>query len=432
MTRKAPSRGIPARARGHWVLIIVLVLALALRLGLAPMRGHIHDIAQFKAWISAGLENPPWRIYSTSTANYPPLGVLPLLVMGALHRWVWPHAGLEASSLTALLKLPAIAADLALAGLIYRWVGRRHSRRTALICAAGYAFNPAVWYVSAWWGQLDSLVALAIALAVQAASQRRDGQAWAWLAAGFLIKPQAAIVAPVILIASWRHGQWRSLGRGALAGGAVLGLVAFPLAWLGQLSVMVSKVRALAGRQLFLTMNAHNLWYLVTGGRGSFAARGGEPLLDTEPLIGPLTGWQIGVIFLASWCLLVSWTLWRASASHYPAPALSFAAAALVAGLYMLAAESHERYLFPALGVLALVLPEERAARWLYGILSATLWLNLLWVDPAVPLPRVAGQLGWGMPVALVNVAALAWVAGLLVSWTRPWRAALKAGPSGP
>jgi hypothetical protein len=408
----------PERTRAaSWALIVVLVLGLALRLWLAPMRGHVWDVAQFKAWVEAGLQNPPWRLYSVSTVNYPPLAVLPLLAMGALHRWIWPEAGLETSSLTALLKVPAIAADLAAAWLIYRWVTRRHGPRAGLLCTVGYTFNPAIWYISAWWGQLEALTALAMVLAVTAASEGRDGRAWAWMAAGALVKPQAAVIAPAILVASWRHRGWRGLGRGALAGATPLALAAIPLAWLGELPTMLGQVRAMAGKQLFLTMNAHNFWYLVTGGRGSFAAQEGAPILNTETLVGSLTGWQIGLILLAGWCLLVGWALWRAREVRYPLPALPFGAAALVIGFFALPAESHERYLFPALGLLALILPTGRAVRWLYGVLSVTLWLNTLWVDPVVPLPGVAGELGWGMPIAAVNLGALIMAAGLMVSW---------------
>jgi hypothetical protein len=36
-----------------------------------------------------------------------------------------------------------------------------------------------------------------------------------------------------------------------------------------------------------------------------------------------------------------------------------------------------------------------------------SLFLNLFWVDPAVPLPNFAEQLAWGVPIALINTAAL-------------------------
>jgi hypothetical protein len=80
--------------------------------------------------------------------------------------------------------------------------------------------------------------------------------------------------------------------------------------------------------------------------------------------------------------------------------------------------------------LLAPIVPGERAVRWLYGGLSATLWLNLVWVDPAHPLPQVAGQLGWGMPVALVNMGALALTAGVMAGWARG--SAARKGPTGP
>lgn len=164
-----------------------------------------------------------------------------------------------------------------------------------------------------------------------------------------------------------------------------------------------------------MTMNAHNLWYLLTLGRGSFAARGGDPLYDTQPLLGTLNGWEIGLALLGAWCIFVCWSLWRAGGRRTCASSLLLAAAALVTGFFMLPAESHERYLFPALALLAPLLPQPNAARWLYLGLSLSLFLNLLWVDPAVPLPDYAEQLVWGVPVALANTLLLglcAWILG--------------------
>jgi len=222
----------------------------------------------------------------------------------------------------------------------------------------------------------------------------------------FQFKPQAAAIAPVLLIASWQDGRWRALIRGWLAAGSVLALALAPLAWAGELPALWVQLRALAGRQLFLTMNAHNLWYLLTCGKGSFAARENNPIYDTRPLLGPLTGWQIGLTLFAAWCLFVCWSLWQRSKARSPV-STPYLAAALVLGFFMLPAESHERYLFPALTLLAPLLPRRRAVRWLYLGLSLGLFLNLLWVDPAVPLPNFAEQLTWGVPIALINTAAL-------------------------
>ncbi len=389
--------------------LLLLLLALGLRLWLAPMRGHVHDVAQLKEWTRTAVTGNPLALYSQSTANYPPLALLPLAGAGALYRLFSPEFDLSSPGLTALIKLPAVIADLLTAVLIYRLVRRETGHgRPALIWAGLYAFNPAVWYTSAWWGQLEALHALCMVLSLAAAAGGRTGRAWGWLAAGVLVKPHAAIIAPVLLVAGWREGGWRALLRGGLVAGTVLALVLAPLAWVGELPALWAQLRASAGQQRFLTMNAHNLWYLLSLGRGSFAARGDSPIYDNQPLIGPFTGWQIGLGLLGAWCLLVVAVLWRRSRHGLRPPDLYLAAAALALGLFVLPAESHERYLFPVLALLAPVLPGSRPTRWLFLGLSVTLFLNLLWVDPAVPLPGFAEELGWGMPVALANTAALA------------------------
>ena len=399
----------------HWPLLLVFLFSLAIRLWLAPMRGHVHDLTQLKAWVQAAVEGNPLTIYSSSSANYPPLALLPLVVMGWIWRLFSPGFDLASEGFTALIKVPAILADLATAGLIYCLVRRRHSEKLSVLSAAAYAFSPVIWYTSAWWGQLDALYALPMLLAVSAMAEARSGRAWAWLAVGVLVKPHAAVIAPVFALTSWRLGGWRALARGCLGAGLVVTLALAPLAWAGELPALWAQLRASAGRQLFLTMNAHNLWYLLTLGRGSFAAREGGSLYDIQPLLGPLTGWEIGLALLGAWCLLIFWSLWRSGNGLPSRSSLFLAAAALVTGFFMLPAESHERYLFPALALLAPLLPQRNAARWLYLGLSLSLFLNLLWVDPAVPLPNFAEQLAWGVPIALANTALLglsAWALG--------------------
>ncbi|MCI0393420.1 MAG: hypothetical protein L0322_00595 [Chloroflexi bacterium] len=405
----APAIGTKVKDRlsqvdGRWVLLLILLAGLALRLRLAPMRGHVFDVNAFKTWTEAAVTGHPLAIYSNSSANYLPLALVPMVSLGTLYRWFFsPEFDTTSPLLTALFKLPAIAADLVTAAVLYRLVQRRDGSRWALACSALYTFNPAVWYVSAWWGQLEALYALPMLLAVAAVEAVRPGWGWAWLAVGVLVKPHAAAIAPALLVASWQEGKVQAFWRGGVAGGLVTAVVLAPLALAGQLPAMLAQVQRAAGRQLFLTLNAHNLWYLLSLGRGSFAARDGmqrvAPIYDTQPLLGSLTGWQIGLILLAGWCLLVAWLLWRGAN-------LYLAAAALVVGYYMLPAEAHERYLFPALALLVPLLPGHRPARWLYLVFSLGLWLNLLWVDPAVPLPGFSERLAWGIPIAALHVAA--------------------------
>lgn len=390
----------------HFQLAACLVLSLGIRLVLAPMRGHVFDITQFKVWVQAIHQNGLLAVYGTSSANYPPLSLLPLAAVGGVYSFISQNFDPATTGLTVLIKLPAILADLLAVGVIAHLVKRRFGPRAALVCAAAYGLNPAVWYTSAWWGQLEALYALPMLLAIAALEREKPARAWAWLAAGVLFKPQAAAIAPVLIVASWLQGRWTALSRGALAAASVLILVLLPWALAGQLSRLFGSAAATVGHKGFLTMNAHNFWFLLSGGAGSFAARENHPVLDTQQLLGPLTGWQIGLVLLVAWVLIVCWLLYKQRGIFSVRQGYSLAAAALAAGFFMLPAEAHERYLFPFFILLAPLLPASKPLRWLYLVFSLTYTLNLLWVDPAFPLPYFSEHLAWGMPISAINLAA--------------------------
>jgi len=72
-----------------------------------------------------------------------------------------------ATATASLLKLPAIAADVAIAWLVARAAGRWSGGRAGLIAAAIYLLVPVTWYDSALWGQaVVEVVALGQTLAL--------------------------------------------------------------------------------------------------------------------------------------------------------------------------------------------------------------------------------------------------------------------------
>jgi hypothetical protein len=224
-----------------------------------------------------------------------------------------------------------------------------------------------------------------------------------------LFKPQAGVIAPILLVATWVGGRWRGLLRGAAAGGGVLIMTLLPWTLVGQLDELFRNVSASVGKKLFLTMNAHNLWYLISGGQGTYAAREQNPLLDTQQLLGPLTGGNIGLVLVGAWTLFVCWMLFRGNLKDRGG--IYLASAAMVAGFFMLPTEAHERYLYPVFLLLVPLLPAFKPIRWLYLIFSLTYTLNLLWVDPAIPLPGFSENILWGVPVSAINVVAFVFLA---------------------
>jgi Gpi18-like mannosyltransferase len=204
------------KARYSSVLPLVGILAAALlvRLALLPSLGFHNDVSAFEAWTLTLKDNPPWHFYAkTSFADYPPGYFIVLWVLG----WVYAvlgHLHLMNTNdgtyfgLRLLVKLPALAMDLVDTVLIYAIVRRYAREAVALGAAALFALNPATIYVSAYWGQIDSVSWGFVLLAIWFALRSSDMPAkltarlvWAWLALAFsiLIKPQGTLVAIVLL-----------------------------------------------------------------------------------------------------------------------------------------------------------------------------------------------------------------------------------------
>ncbi len=160
--------------------------------------------------------------YSTvGFADYPPGYFYILAVVGHLwHLLFAAHDGGYAI-LRSLVKLPAILADLGVGALIYAIAARFASKRVALGAAALYLLNPATIYISALWGQVDSISGGLALFAIYAllrseddASQPRREMAWivlAWLAFAYslLIKPQAAVLLPLLVAFAFVNPQLR-------------------------------------------------------------------------------------------------------------------------------------------------------------------------------------------------------------------------------
>src|SRR5471030_2569085 len=196
-----------AEGAGNAPLFALLGLGLVLRLLFIRDSGFHNDVSAFESWALTLTEHPLDKFYtSTSFADYPPGYFFILLVVG------WLFKGLVALKLVApsaypvlavLVKLPAVLMDLVDAWLIYAIVRRFGSKAVALGAAALYALNPAAIYISASWGQVDSvswgLVLAAINVILSARSDDTSSTsktAWAWvlLSCSVLMKPQGAFI----------------------------------------------------------------------------------------------------------------------------------------------------------------------------------------------------------------------------------------------
>ena len=191
---------------------LLLVSAGLLRLLFAFLPGFAVDIGVFRFWSAQLAERGPWDFYNRDFfVDYAPGYMYPLLLIGKLRQWL----GLSDGQMEYVLKLPSIAADLASAYLLYRFLdGQRLEVRLA--ASALYLVFPAALLVGAIWGQVDSLLAFFLLLAVYYISRDRPLAGAAAFTAGFLVKPQAIAALPFLTLWIMRHHppQWRQTNFG--------------------------------------------------------------------------------------------------------------------------------------------------------------------------------------------------------------------------
>lgn len=389
--RSSLAAAVSARTGSLAPLWTILGIGLLLRLLFIGSEGFHNDVAAFESWTLTLRDNPPWAFYGkASFADYPPgyfavlwlLGHLYSLIPGAsadgLHGW---------SILRDVVKLPAIAMDLVDAALVYAIARRYAAHSVALLAAAVLAFNPAAIYVSAYWGQVDSVswgfVLLALLLVLRAGDdpERTAGRlTLAWLAFAFslLIKPQGAAVGLLFLAYPFatsdpalRARRLRGTGAGIAAGlalawaiGGVFHGTANPLAvfgWLLHQYAFGSNVYP------YNTINAFNL----------YAIR--QPMWQPDTVVqhvfgvavGPLSAWGV-VLVVASAGLVVGRYLQRRDDR-----ALIEGAMLLAFTFFVLATRMHERYVYGAFLLAMPLIAFGRTGLWSAITLTVTLFLNL-------------------------------------------------------
>ena len=381
------------------LLGIGFLAALAVRLWLLPMPGYTGDIDQFVDWVRHIANNGLPRAYDEHL-SFGPVMAFVWWLLGALDPAFRTATGSSDLGIRILMKLPATIADFGIAAAVVFWFRSRPA--LAIIGAVGFLLVPATAFVSAWWGQYESIFTLAVLLALLFARADRDGLAVVALTVAVMTKPQAAPLA--IPFAAWFLARANLLGiAGIVRLGAIAALTTLVL-WL-QFIAAGGPGKYLSGlgryQDVFyaiLSLNAWNFWWIVQELVGH-----GRLVGDNHPFLGPLTFRMIGYLLTGGLLLVVGYGVWRR-----PTPrtlALGLAAAALVAFSFL--TTMHERYGYAALALLA-VLVDDRRGRALGLAAAAVTSLNLVaaavatgYPVPDVPIGGVVGLIGSAVTVAI-------------------------------
>ncbi len=390
-----------------WPLVGILFLGFAARMLFIGRMGSDADIQTFVAWTISLVDHGLANFYGkTSLVDYPPGYFYILALIG--HVWAPFRSGDTGYAfIRDLVKLPAILADLGIGAVLYAIAKRFANAKVALFTAALYVLNPAAIFISAYWGQVDSVAGFFVLLAAYLLLKSYDRPrpwiplAWLSLACSLLIKPQAAIVIPVFIAFAFAEPQRRTQRLGLTGAGILLALIfsyALSLPFhpeANPISVFVWLLQCYShGSSVYPvnSANAFNLWAI----KGLFWQKDSLPLLRLPQYI-----WGTGLVVSAS-ALIV----WRFITDRTPSGLLEACALSLLA-FFVLATRMHERYSFDGFLFVIACVPIARRYLWASIALTAVLFANLTY--SLQYLAAVNGHMPGANPFNLWGVLTSFW-----------------------
>jgi hypothetical protein len=399
-----------------WIALLLLA-GLALRLivvyVLGPGEGFRDDLRMFQDWARTMSLDGPGGFYRNALPPgespgflYTPGYLYVLWVVGAIGDAIATATGRSpAEVVAALIKVPAIVADLLVALVLYRAATRWWGVRAGLASAALFLFLPVTWYDSAIWGQVDAVGSLILlgSLLLLIAGWSELAMALAVLAA--VTKPQYAVgllvvgavlvgrhllrsgsgpvpaMGPRLAAIDRRLGGLMTARQGPirLLSSALIGLLVFVavvlpfdlpslasdrfagLPIVGHVAGFLTLIRSSGTYYPNLTVNAFNPWALV-GPTPLTQGIGQGDILTTDSLqvLGPLPASLVGAILFGLVALTVIGTL--VLRDDRSAILVGFTVLALA--FFILPTRVHERYLFPAIVTGSLLAAASMSWRW--------------------------------------------------------------------
>ncbi len=457
--------GAPSRATGSGdtvgPVLIVLSIGLALRVIIAyllPGSGFSTDLNAFGFWANNLADEGPFGFYERDFFHDYTPGYLYFL-------WLIGIVGNAMGGLGDLIKLPAIAADLAIAWLVHSMIlelgGRR---RLALLGAAAAVLNPISWFDSVVWGQVDSVGVVFVLLGLRELWRDRPERAAIWAMVAAVIKPQLGILIPLVAVITIRRALWPAGGGGdaartghpvrilttAVAGFATAVVLCLPFG----LSVvefggeppyirsgLIEQVGVAAGGYPYLTVNAYNPWALVPSDFGFSLANANGWVCDYAPSVtvegaqacssGSAVILGIPAVLIGAALLLATMavTLWTV-ARRPDRLAILVGLAVLALAFFVLPTRVHERYGYPFFAFAAILGAISVRWRVAWVALSVATFANMYVVLTTLypGNPSVADWLGIGEWIrSEVGVSLFSIIHGVAFLWVA---VQLRRGPS--
>jgi Gpi18-like mannosyltransferase len=341
-------------------LAILLLAAFAVRLLLFPLQGYANDMGTFSYWFNTAASQGirPFYTYvleNVGWVDYPPFNVYIFYAFGSLGRVF------SSVDMSFFVKLAPTLFDVATSGVIYLFLRKYLSQKQTLIATALYAFNPAIIYNVAVWGQFDAIYTFFLLISMLLALKRKPEMSAVVFGIALLTKPQGIALLPLIAVLIFKKDGIKRLLTSTAAFVATIFIVILPFEWSNPVTFLSDIYFGAYGGYEFTSINAFNIWGLY----GLWIADGALNIV----------GWVLFAAF-AGFAMFVLHRRYHVSGDNLAI----YAGFMLLFAFFMLPTRIHERYLFPVIVMLVLLVPFVKKARLLYVALTGTLLVNQAYV----------------------------------------------------
>ena len=352
------------KSKGFWIIVIVGFVVRVLALGIP----HVHpwDYPLFWHWARLLYRDGFSTFYlNEAHTDYMPGYMYVLWLKGFLDSLldltpagaIYPPVSFVPRF---VLIFPSVVADIAAGVLLFKWAGGldRAKENVALFLALAYVLNPAVIMVSSVWGQVDSIYALIILLAVYLLTKKRFFPAFIIYAVGIMVKQQSIVFGPIFLFFLWDFLKtngfsgkaFLTIFRNGIICILAIVIIVLPFAFTAEGFTFMPVARQFIdtlGQRQFATVNAYNIWGAMGLNWYPLDSPAGYGLYFFNPSVLPLRviGYGIGIggAAVIGFLLMVkSKVAW----SYF------FAGAVINIMFFMVSVRMHERYAFVAMVLL--------------------------------------------------------------------------------
>ena len=315
------------------VFIFILIISFFIRLAVALLPGFKIDIEDWAAWAIRLNETGFNHFYSQQVfTDYTPGYLYVLNIIG----WIRESFILNNFIFFYLLKIPAIISEILIGIIIYQEIFRSLNRKAATIAAAIILFNPALIFNSSLWGQVDSVSTLFVLLTIISLKKNKLIISSLFFSVAFLIKPQTAIIFPVLIYFIIKNFSFKNLLKLFFPALLLTYLLSLPFFPIQTLTNLIQHITNSANVYPYNSLFAYNFW----GAIGFWA--------NDNQLFGSFNFKEWGILLLVGYLIILTYFYFKKNINLYSMTAL------ICLGFFFLPTRVHERYLYPAIPLLVL------------------------------------------------------------------------------